>query len=151
MKRFGLIILAFAFLCSCATTPKPTREQIDAADCGPSPTNQEELIRGIMEHRLFDPYSAVYVFSKPEKGWNNMGGEPKFGWKFCGTINAKNQMGGYVGAKPFYAMVNNGRVTRFMYSGVTIPDSFLAGMFSAMMIEDYKRTGDYESFCKGNK
>ncbi len=148
MKKLTLIVLALAFLCSCATT-KPTREQIDSADIGPIPTNQEELIKGVVERSMYDPYSAVYVFSKPEKGWNAMGEDPKFGWKFCGTINSKNRMGGYAGAKPFYAMVNNGKITRFMYQGITIPDSILAGFFSASMISNYKETGDYESFCRG--
>lgn len=31
----------------------------------------------------------------------------KFGWIVCGTVNAKNKMGGYVGAQPFYAVIRN--------------------------------------------
>ena len=32
----------------------------------------------------------------------------------CGTLNGKNAMGGYVGYKPFYARIRNGRVERLL-------------------------------------
>lgn len=138
MKKLFLIVLALLFVISCATT-RPTREQIQAADCGRFPSTYEEVIKNLMSSRLFDPYSAVYFFTKPEKGWNNIGREPIFGWRFCGTINSKNRFGGYVGAKPFYAMIKNDQVVRFIYEGFTIPDSFLLGMLSASMTANYNR------------
>lgn len=42
---------------------------------------------------LFDPYSAIY----DEVRVHEAGGTKLV----CGTVNAKNRMGGYVGAKPF--------------------------------------------------
>jgi len=63
---------------------------------------------------LFDPTSVVvnwssgfsWGFTKP------IIGKRTHGWVACGTINAKNRMGGYVGARPFWIMADaNGAVT----------------------------------------
>jgi len=138
MIKIFLTILALAFLCSCATVP--TREQIDAADCGPFPSGHEEAIKAIISPRLLDPYSAMFTFTRPKKGWNGMGSEPIYGWFLCGTVNAKNRLGGYVGAQPFYAMIRNDVVVRLVHQGITIPDSFSLGMLSA-------NRGFYDGIC----
>jgi hypothetical protein len=48
---------------------------------------------------LKDPYSAVYQFEAPMRAWNY----DNVTWMVCGTVNAKNSLGEYVGAKPFIA------------------------------------------------
>ncbi len=142
MKKFCFIIMAMAFLGSCATVPRPTREQIEMADCGPLPLMYEKAIKAIIEPYLLDPYSAIFTFTHPQKGWNKLGSEPIYGWFLCGTINAKNRMGGYVGAKPFYAMIKNEIVVNLVHEGITIPDSFFLGAMSA-------NRGFYEGICGG--
>jgi hypothetical protein len=73
--------------------------------------------RGLMITRqkfavLFDPYSAVYEFTRePRHGWvHPVGSPPVFGWKVSGTLNAKNRFGGYVGAKPFFIIIKDEKV-----------------------------------------
>ena len=143
MKKMALLMIVgiFGILSGCATTPRPTAEQINMANCGPLPSNHEVAIKMIIDPHLFDPYSAVYTFSKPEKAWNNMAGDSIYGWRVCGTINAKNRFGGYIGSAPFYAFFNNDKVVRFITKGITIPDSFKLGMLS-------DNSGFYNAICR---
>jgi hypothetical protein len=115
MKRLRLFCLLFMtssiaiLLSGCASAPDP--RQIQDADYGPYPSNYEEIIKSHIGKQLYDPYSAVWTFNAPVKGWNRLG-ELKFGWALCGTVNAKNRFGGYVGAKPFYVMLHYGKVVQ---------------------------------------
>jgi hypothetical protein len=116
IKSVVLISLTAAFLiCSisaCATMP--TQEQIANADYGPYPDNYQEIIKTYMENLLFDPYSAVYSnWQGPAQGYS--GGrliQTAYGYRVCVDINAKNRMGGYVGKKRQYFLINNGRVVQ---------------------------------------
>lgn len=63
---------------------------------------------------LYDPTSVVvnwssgfaWGFTKP------IIGRRTYGWVACGTLNAKNRLGGYVGATPFWIMADaSGAVT----------------------------------------
>lgn len=45
--------------------------------------------------RMFDPYSAQFENI-------TLGATAKGGPVVCGTVNAKNRMGGYVGRRPFW-------------------------------------------------
>jgi len=94
-------------LAACAT---PTKEEVDRADIGPRPENAQQLVRDHFAQTLFDPYSAVYTFNYgPERGvWVGLGTD--YGWIMCGTLNAKNRLGGYVGAKRFRVLISHGRV-----------------------------------------
>ncbi|OGW03805.1 MAG: hypothetical protein A2Z59_04385 [Nitrospinae bacterium RIFCSPLOWO2_02_39_17] len=59
-----------------------------------------QTIRAIYYLLLFDPYSAVYRFGLPIKGYAYVNGTlqpPVFGYIVIVGINAKNRMGGYVG------------------------------------------------------
>ncbi len=129
MKKIFYVL--FFFLIGCATIPKPTMEQIEAADCGAFPLNYEDAIKGVISPHLLDPYSAMFTFTRPLKGWNDMGSKPIYGWVVCGTVNAKNRFGGYVGVKPFYTMIRNDTVIRLVTpGGIVIPDSFFWGFMS---------------------
>ncbi|MDD4998775.1 MAG: hypothetical protein PHI99_11555 [Syntrophales bacterium] len=133
MKKIIGIIFLFALLAGCATAPRPTAQQINSADYGPAPENYEEIIKAATSPKLLDPYSAQYTFSKPTKRWNNMVDGIVYGWRVGGTLNAKNRMGGYVGAKPFYAFIKDGAVIRFICGKIIIPDSSLyMGMMSGL-------------------
>ena len=106
--RTVLLVLCAAFsLCSCAA---PSKEEIAQADIGPRPENAEQLVRDHFAQTLFDPYSAVYTFDYgPERGYFTAL-DTTIGWVICGSVNAKNRMGGYVGAKRFRAVIVRGRV-----------------------------------------
>jgi hypothetical protein len=144
MKKFISIIFLIALLVGCASAPRPTAQQIEAADCGPFPTNYEEIIKSVASKNLIDPYSAQYTFSQPVKQLNRMTGNPVWGWAVCGTVNAKNRFGGYVGAKPYYALIYKGTIVRFLFGGTTIPDSFSLGILSGAMTQ----SGTSEDMCR---
>jgi hypothetical protein len=105
MKKF-VLIFALALVYGCATTP--TQREFETADYGLYPEKFEEIIKAYYSTILFDPYSAVYTFNKPVKAWNRI--ENIFGWVVCGTVNGKNRLGAYVGAKPFYILIRNNQV-----------------------------------------
>jgi hypothetical protein len=86
----------------------------------PEPTNHPDWAsvrdQGVSEitSALFDPSSVQinwssgfsWGFAKP------IIGRRTFGWIACGNLNAKNRLGGYVGAKPFWIMADaSGAVT----------------------------------------
>ena len=144
MKKIISIIFLIALLGGCASAPRPTAQQIEAADCGPFPTNYEEIIKSVASKNLIDPYSAQYTFSQPVKQLNRMASNPVWGWAVCGTVNAKNRFGGYVGAKPYYALINNDKIVRFLFGGTSIPDSFALGILSGAMTQ----SGTSEDMCR---
>lgn len=74
------------------------------------PSNYEQIVKDFYSRSLFDPYSAVYTFQSPVRGWAGSARGIQYGWYVCGTLNAKNRMGGYVGVKPFYALIRHGSV-----------------------------------------
>lgn len=101
LLMFCSMIIGAIFLSSCATVP--TEDQIDTADYGSYPSNYQTAIMNSMNAILFDPYSAVYRFGTPYKGYAYVNGSlkpPVFGYLVNVGINAKNRMGGYVGEKP---------------------------------------------------
>lgn len=106
-----LLLLGFSgFLGACAS--EPTEQHVNSADIGPYPSNYEQIVKSNFATSLFDPYSAVYAFTlTPVRGYagNSVDGA-KIGWVVCGTVNAKNRLGGYVGAKPFVVVISNGAV-----------------------------------------
>ncbi|MBD1590173.1 hypothetical protein [Pseudomonas typographi] len=67
---------------------------------------QKSKIEEAVKDRLSDPDSAKFKFP-PYKG----------GDVYCGTVNAKNKMGGYVGFSPFQIFVLSGGKS-FMLIGV---------------------------------
>ena len=141
-KIIGIFLIALLF--GCASAPRPTAQEVISADCGPLPANFEEIIKSVASKNLIDPYSAQYTFSEPVKQLNRMTSPAVWGWAICGTVNARNRFGGYVGAQPYYALINNGRVIRFLFQGTTIPDSFGMGLLSGAMTQS--RTS--EDMCK---
>jgi hypothetical protein len=109
VKMIGIGLVVIAVLIS-ACHVRPTPDQISGANYGPYPDDYETIIKNHYSRSLFDPYSAVYTFSSPKKAWRSQFGTVKYGWVVCGTLNAKNRMGGYVGAKPFYIMIHYNNV-----------------------------------------
>lgn len=103
MKK--LVIACAIFVASCASY-QPTALNIDSGRRAAMPTSKgavEEAVKAYFSSKLFDPYSAQYSLSEPINSYMGWYGDPMHGWFVCGTVNAKNRMGGYVGASPFWA------------------------------------------------
>lgn len=71
-------------------------------------------VEGTLKQNLFDPSSAQIVYTSGFQ-WGYAKpiiGKRTWGWIACGTINAKNRLGGYVGAAGFWVMSDaNGTIT----------------------------------------
>ncbi len=61
---------------------------------------------------LFDPYSAHIEDVTSGRDLAKPGVVT-----FCGQLNAKNRMGGYVGARPFYGNLRDGKVVFLLVDG----------------------------------
>jgi hypothetical protein len=47
-----------------------------------------------------------------------------YGWAVCGTVNAKNRYGGYVGAQPFFVLIRDNQVVRREMGQYVVRDGF---------------------------
>ncbi len=92
MKRIVFFLLIPLFIAGCAGS-LPTPVQLAHENFGECPNDYQERIEALIAVELFDPYSAVYRFSEPEKYVH--GG--KFGHRVVAGVNAKNRFGGYAG------------------------------------------------------
>lgn len=107
------LVLALA---GCATPP--TAQELAAADYGPPPIAFPEKIKDFMELRLKDPSSAQYRFDNlPTKMWSKagplFGGGTMYGWRVDVLINAKNELGGYVGYQQYGFLFRDGRIIAY--------------------------------------
>ena len=112
----AFFLLLFVFGCGPITSFvhfRPTQDELLTKDYGPFPENYEDIVKEIFENTLYDPHSAVFKMSKPLKVRRAV--EPKYAWLVCGTVNAKNRFGGYVGAKLFAVIIYNGVVIENKY------------------------------------
>ena len=118
------LILSTMALGACSTGPSKT--EIANADYGSPPIQYEEIIKAYYAERLIDPTSPLYTFDEPRKSWIKSsamyGTEQTFGWRVCGTVNAKNRMGGYTGRKPFFALFRDGQLV-FINDGSLVADA----------------------------
>ena len=118
MSRKALVHTALltVFVSGCASVAAPTTVELAAADYGPpiAQAEAEALAKEVLATVLKDPYSAVYNCPAPEKGWRNDTVFDKYkkhyGYVLKCSVNSKNSYGGYVGAKPYEFVINNGRV-----------------------------------------
>jgi hypothetical protein len=115
--RIVIALAAVLFVAGgCANTNKLSADELAKPELqgGPPSSSQIEAdIKAVMKTQLFDPYSAVYEFGAPYAGkaWGGaFGGGWKYGYIVEYTVNAKNRFGGYVGAKPYTAVFQNGRL-----------------------------------------
>ena len=108
MKRMILGLAGLTALAGCATPP--TQEQIATADYGSYPQDYERLVKAHYAATLIDPYSVVYERIAPptKRMWGDRIDGAHYDYKVCVTYNAKNRMGGYVGATTDALMFHNG-------------------------------------------
>jgi hypothetical protein len=115
MKTIGaLVSVGMAVLLQGCTTPI-SEEKLRTADYGTQPSaNYKELVATRVSPMFIDPMSAVFQLSEPRKGYTKrspiMGTEENFGWQVCGTVNAKNRFGGYVGAVPLFVLFHDDKI-----------------------------------------
>lgn len=145
MKKICLLLMLISIvMLGCAhRATQPIAQTAVPEDYGPLPVNYEQIIKDVISPSLIDPYSAVYTLSAPKQGKNTMTGDTVYGWNICGTVNAKNRFGGYVGPKPIYAMIYRDRVIRLLFQSKMIPDSFKMGIISGTM----STSGSADTFC----
>ena len=115
--RYAVVVGLSVVLTSCASGPTP--EQIAAADYGleMKPERCVEVAQPVLSDHLRDPGSAQFRHNSCYQGW--WGSVPLlsmpvvFGYIQEGEVNGKNAYGGYVGFKPYRALVKNGFVIRY--------------------------------------
>lgn len=100
------MVLACGLLAACT----PSHEEFAAADFGDFPTYYDKTVDRWLERQLIDPESRrVDTMREPQQyfwAFSN----PKYGYLVCGSVNAKNRMGGYAGRSNFWAMLRGDRV-----------------------------------------
>lgn len=110
VRQIVVVLAGMMIVAGCASAPE--QATVDNAPIGAYPANYETLVKSNFSETLFDPYSAVFNFKiMPRRGYagNRIAGA-QIGWITCGTVNAKNRFGAYVGARPFLAVISNGAV-----------------------------------------
>lgn len=109
--QFQVPIIVCLVLTACATGP--TSEEIASADYGPKPENPQSVAEEWIKERLIDPESARFDHLPLRQGYSRlMGAGTEFGWVQCGTVNAKNRMGGYTGRQQYFVTIRNGVVVQ---------------------------------------
>lgn len=103
----------WAILALCAASGASAK---DKSPPPPAPTEHPDWgkVRATAENGmksgLFDPGSAQFSYTSGfQWGYTKpiIGGK-KWGWVACGNLNAKNRMGGYVGARAFVIRADQG-------------------------------------------
>lgn len=116
MKKLISVVSVIFFLLAVGCARPPSPEEMASWNYGPYPENYEEIIKTAMVRYLVDPYSAQYHFQgTPTQRWLSkpLGGGIEYGWGGTVLINAKNRMGGYVGAKEFAYIIRDGQLKVF--------------------------------------
>ena len=113
----GVLLVGFALAACSGEPPAPSASAISAASIGAPPANYEQLVKSYYSQRLIDPASAMYgPMTAPRQGYlrpyfaGGTSAAPIIGYVVCGTVNSKNRLGGYVGAKPFAVVIANGSI-----------------------------------------
>jgi hypothetical protein len=109
-----IVIAAGLMLLAGAASAAPTKQEIARARFEPLPSNYEARAREFIGITLKDPYSAVYEFRPPLKGWWQDGwaaGHRKhFAWIIPVTVNAKNSYGAYAGRQFYWLAWKDGQM-----------------------------------------
>lgn len=117
MKQILISILVL-FLTACAGTQiKPEDIRNANFESRPTQAEAETKIRAHLETVLIDPDSLRLSCNAPRKGWgrDNMFDKPIFGYLVVCSVNAKNRLGGYTGAKR-HSYMFNGNYFKAFYS-----------------------------------
>ncbi len=106
------MVLICAVLSGCASfTPK----ELADLDYGHYPFDYKEIIQQHLNRSLKDPASAILDYrGSPATVWQkgSIFGSRDYGWGVCVFINAKNSYGGYVGERPYFFLIRDGKIIR---------------------------------------
>jgi hypothetical protein len=87
-----------------------------APDYGPAPDRATgiALVEQAVRSTLKDPDSAKFTWPNGfVSGWYHPFMDHKYvGWITCGTVNAKNSYGGYVGSAAVVGVIHDGQVVK---------------------------------------
>ena len=109
--RIIILLATLVLFTGCANAP--TNEEIRNADYGnPVDINKcIEVAQNFIALRMKDPYSAQFSDTKCYQGWEGnvpiAGISATYGYRFEGSVNAKNSFGAYVGFVPFSGIVRD--------------------------------------------
>lgn len=119
MVRTSPLILFL--LAGCATASDPTEVAAVSSEAAPDHAAGIAMIESAIRSTLKDPDSAE--FSWPNgftQGWYQPPfGKKYYGWITCGTVNAKNGYGGYVGRSAAIGVIRNGTVIETNFDDAT--------------------------------
>jgi hypothetical protein len=105
-------LIATGLLAGCATAPDPGEIASVSSEPAPDRAAGIAMIEAAVRETLKDPDSAQ--FSWPHgfvQGWYQPPfGKKYYGWITCGTVNARNSFGGYVGRTPVIGVIRGGTV-----------------------------------------
>ena len=116
---FSILALISASVAGCSTY-EPTQADIAALNDVATPASNKavmETAKAEMFNRLkfYDPYSVVVELREAKLGakrtlkmlgYDDRSDGPTGGWFICGTYNAKNRLGGYVGEDWFSVLLD---------------------------------------------
>jgi hypothetical protein len=99
-------------LSGCATAPDPGELASVATEPAPDRAAGVAMIEAAIRAGLKDPYSAEFIWPNGfVQGWYQRPfGHRYYGWITCGTVNAKNSYGGYVGQAAAIGVIRGGTV-----------------------------------------
>jgi hypothetical protein len=119
IKKTFLSTIPFILILLGGCASAPNQQQMANADYG-SPQTPAQCLTAVEEkvkYVMKDPSSVQWQHNSCIKGyWSSvpiMGLPIAYGYFQSGSINAKNSYGGYVGFKPYQALIRNGRVVRY--------------------------------------
>lgn len=94
------VVLIMLSLSGCASSGRPTPEQLTSNTFAECPSNYVQTIKERLGRTLIDPYNARFRFSTPEKYVH----DGQYGNFIEVGLNAKNRYGNYVGEQVHHFM-----------------------------------------------
>ena len=110
MLRFLVLLVGMLPLAAAAPTPAE-RRLLDSLPM-PRPEVVESAVKAYFGNELRDPESARFTFDRPVKAVIQGPNTRIEAVWVCGTVNAKNAYGGYVGRRTYLALFQGDEVTR---------------------------------------
>ena len=103
-----------AFAITGCIGPSITQQDISAAHFASLPADYQQQVRDAIGTSLKDPYSAVYKFHEPRRGWWQdgplAGGAKHFGVRNRCRCERQNSFGAYEGEEAYFLAYQNGKL-----------------------------------------
>lgn len=108
--RYGISLFAAILFSSAAPIAAKDQVPINQPSIEPDWRQVRQDIEQYITTRLVDPDSARFAWTNGFR-WGDYKqpfGKRMWGWLGCGTVNARNRMGGYTGQTSFVVVYNDG-------------------------------------------